>query len=77
MDTQVSLLNGLAYVPSYKPKSPKPIPKLLEDKDVWNQLITDIWEYMETSRSVKWNQGVFKPFVIKLFDTMEPSDTKV
>jgi hypothetical protein len=32
METHISLLSSIAYVPSYKPKVPKPVLKLLEDE---------------------------------------------
>ncbi|KAH9966224.1 hypothetical protein BJV74DRAFT_890112 [Russula compacta] len=32
METRISLLSSIAYIPSYKPKIPKPVPKLLEDE---------------------------------------------
>ncbi|KAH9969229.1 hypothetical protein BJV74DRAFT_799394 [Russula compacta] len=41
METQKSLLSSIGYMPSYKPKSPKPVPKLLEDEASWNRLVAD------------------------------------
>lgn len=69
MDTRVSLLSNIAYVLSYKPKSPKPTPKLLEDEDVWYRLIEDVASYIESCKAAKKNKGVVKPFHVKIFDT--------
>ncbi|KZP27093.1 hypothetical protein FIBSPDRAFT_1040299 [Athelia psychrophila] len=69
METRISLLTAIAYVPSYKPKSPKPIPKLLEDERVWYKLIEDISDYIKTSKAAKRGTGAVKPFTIRIFDT--------
>jgi hypothetical protein len=45
METRLSLLARIAYVPSYKPKNPKPVPKLLEDDNDWEKLLVDVEEY--------------------------------
>ncbi|KAJ7474621.1 hypothetical protein B0H11DRAFT_1918330 [Mycena galericulata] len=33
MNTRITLMSNIAYIPSYKPKNPKPRPKLLEDEE--------------------------------------------
>ncbi|KZP11789.1 hypothetical protein FIBSPDRAFT_937311 [Athelia psychrophila] len=53
----------------FKPKSPKPIPKLLEDERVWYKLIEDISDYIKTSKAAKRGTGAVKPFTIRIFDT--------
>lgn len=69
METRISLLTAIACVPSYKPKSPKPVPKLLEDERVWYKLIEDVSDYIKTSKAAKRGKGTVKPFTIRIFDT--------
>ncbi|KAJ7643279.1 hypothetical protein B0H17DRAFT_1216145 [Mycena rosella] len=66
MSTRKSLLSGIAYIPSYKPKSPKPIPKLLDSKQAWSRLITDVENYINTSKAKRRGNGDVKPFFIQI-----------
>ena len=45
----------------YKPKNPKPVPKMLDDEDAWEGLIDDIASHLKTSKSKK-------PFSILILD---------
>ena len=82
METQLSLLASIAYVPSYKPKSPKPVPKLLEDNKDWETLLDDIDKYRVacmtkgTGKGTQKEAGIVKAFVIKIVD-ISVSDEKV
>ncbi|KAF8219839.1 hypothetical protein L208DRAFT_1382873 [Tricholoma matsutake] len=82
METRLSLLASIAYVPSFKPKSPKPVPKLLEDDEDWETLLDDIDKYRvacmtkSTGKGTQKEAGIVKAFVIKIID-MSVSDEKV
>jgi hypothetical protein len=82
METRLSLLASIAYVPSYKPKSPKPVPKLLEDNKDWETLLDDVDKYRVACMTKgagkgTWKEaGIVKAFVIKIVD-MSVSDEKV
>ena len=70
MDTPISLLTDFGYIPSYRPKNPKPLAKLLEDEDSWNALIADVKAYIKSCKvKRKDGEGVVKPFHITLIDT--------
>ncbi|KAF9490690.1 hypothetical protein BDN71DRAFT_1511024 [Pleurotus eryngii] len=69
MDTQLTLLTQIGYIPSYKPKSSKPSPKLLEDEEGWIALIEDVWTYIITCRAKYKGKGIVKAFMIILIDT--------
>lgn len=69
MGTRVTLLAHIGYVPSYVPKTPKPIPKLLEDDEGWQKLIASVNDYIEGCKAKNKNKGVVKPFTIRIVDT--------
>jgi len=80
MDTHISLLSSIGYIPSYKPKSPKPVPKLLEDEDAWCKLLEGVSDYITASKKKNKGHGTVKPFHILIVDTSGPlggSDTKL
>lgn len=62
METHISLLSNIAYIPSYRPKTPKPIPKLLEDTESWEALKDDVAEYISGSKAKNKGRGVVKLF---------------
>jgi hypothetical protein len=72
METRLSLLARIAYIPSYKPRNPKPVPKLLEDDDDWKKLLVDVEEYRSACIAKCKGKGVVKPFVIVLVDMSGP-----
>ncbi|KAF8226044.1 hypothetical protein L208DRAFT_1304024, partial [Tricholoma matsutake] len=51
IETQLSLLSHIRYIPSYKPKNPQPVPKLLEDAEAWETLVDDVEEYIKSSKA--------------------------
>ncbi|KAJ7664803.1 hypothetical protein B0H17DRAFT_1211161 [Mycena rosella] len=69
MCTRKSLLSGIAYIPSYKPKTPKPMPKLLDNEQAWKRLITDVQNHIDSSKSKQGGKGAVKPFFIQIVDT--------
>jgi hypothetical protein len=73
METQLSLLLHIGYVASYKPKNPRPIPKLLEDTEAWEKLVDDVEEYIKSSKAKNRGKGVVKPFSITIIDTSGPA----
>ncbi|KIL55692.1 hypothetical protein M378DRAFT_90510 [Amanita muscaria Koide BX008] len=72
METQLSLLSHIGYIPSYKPKNPRPVPKLLEDTEAWKKLVDDVEEYIKSSKAKNRGNGVVKPFSITIIDTSGP-----
>jgi hypothetical protein len=55
----------LATIPSYRPKNPEPLVKLLEDEYSWNALIADVKAYIESYKAKRMDgKGVVKPFHI-------------
>lgn len=68
MSSRKSLLTSIAYIPSYKPKNPKPKPKLLESDEAWNKLVADVSEYIEGCKAKKKGKGEVKPFHIEVVD---------
>ncbi|KAJ6462564.1 hypothetical protein C8R45DRAFT_1220539 [Mycena sanguinolenta] len=69
METRKSLLSGIAYIPSYAPKTPKPVPKLLEDEEGWRKLVDGVEAHIAAARANKKAKGVVKPFSIRISDT--------
>jgi hypothetical protein len=69
MSTRKSLLSGIAYIASYLPKSPKPVPKLLEDERAWKKLVKGAGEYIAECKAKKKGKGVVKAFSIRIIDT--------
>jgi hypothetical protein len=69
MSTRKSLLSGIAYIPSYKPKNPKPTPKLLDSPTAFERLVNDVKNYIVTARGKNRGKGVVKAFHIQIVDT--------
>lgn len=76
MDAGPSRMAAIGYIPSYKPKNPKPVAKLLEDDDAWDRLIGDVKAYIDSFASKRGTARQVKPFVITIIDTLEPDDPK-
>ncbi|KAJ7055611.1 hypothetical protein C8F01DRAFT_1319470 [Mycena amicta] len=53
----------IGYVPSYLPRSPKPLPKLL-DEEAWPNLIADVAQFIEREKAKNRGKGVVKAFHI-------------
>ncbi|KAJ6617089.1 hypothetical protein B0H10DRAFT_1948606 [Mycena sp. CBHHK59/15] len=68
MDTRLSLMSNIAYLASYKPRNPKPTPKLLEDDKAWDSLIMDVEQYIASCKAKNRGTGSVKPFHISLVD---------
>ncbi|KAJ6456077.1 hypothetical protein C8R45DRAFT_1082217 [Mycena sanguinolenta] len=69
MSTRKSLLSDIAYVASFVPKTPKPVPKLLEDERGWEKLLQSVDNYISASKKKAKGRGIVKPFSIRIYDT--------
>jgi hypothetical protein len=76
MDAVPSRMAAIGYIPSYKPKNPKPVAKLLEDDDAWDRLVGEVKAYIDSFASKRGAARQVKPFVIKIVDTLEQADPK-
>jgi len=78
MEVGLTHLSGIGYIPSYKSKASKPVPKLLEDNGSWYKLLEDVHNFIGTCKG-KSSKGSVKPFFINIIDTTAPSkaDSKV
>ncbi|KAF8817348.1 hypothetical protein BYT27DRAFT_7075291 [Phlegmacium glaucopus] len=78
MEVSLTLLAGIGYIPSYKPKTSKPVPKLLEDDASWHKLLEDVHAFILACKG-KNNKGTVKAFHINIVDTtaLADSDPKV
>jgi hypothetical protein len=45
MEVSVTHLSAIGYIPSYKPRNPKPVPKLLETAEDYESMMEDIEAY--------------------------------
>lgn len=75
MYTRVSALN-IGYIPSYKPRNPKPTPKLLEDDDSWDVLIADVQQHIKLSQGKNRGKGEVRPYSILVVDMDKVEDAK-
>ena len=76
MEVSVTHLSAIGYIPSYKPKNPKPVPKLLETATDYERMMEDIADYRKTCLNSKSHK--VKPFTINLSDTSAaPGGSKV
>lgn len=76
MDAGPSRMAAIGYIPSYKPKNPKPVAKLLEDDNAWDRLIDEVKTYIDSFASKRGTARQVKPFVISIIDTLELVDPK-
>lgn len=78
MEVSMTLLAGIGYIPSYKPKASKPVPKLLEDDTSWYKLLEDVHAFILACKG-KNGKGMVKAFHINIIDTtaLADSDPKV
>ena len=71
MDVGPARMAAIGYIPSYKPKNPKPIPKLLEDEECWDKLVADVAAYITSFKNKRSETArTVKPFVISIIDTL-------
>lgn len=76
METRKSLLSGIAYIPSYVPKNPKPLPKLLESEKAWSKLVKGVEAHVAASIKNVKGKGVVKEFSIQIYDMSNGGDPK-
>ncbi len=67
---------SIGYIPSFLPKSPKPLPRLLEDEESYGMMIEDINDFIAASRAKNRGKGVVKPFHIQIIKTSSDGDSK-
>jgi hypothetical protein len=60
----------------YKPRNPKPTPKLLEDDDLWDVLIADVQQHIKLSQGKNRGKGEVKPYSILVVDMDKVEDAK-
>lgn len=68
MGTRVSLMSNIGYTPSYKPRNPKPLPKLLDDEESWELLVSDVQKFIQKEQKKNRGKGEVAPFSIRLTD---------
>ncbi|KAH7867911.1 uncharacterized protein C8R40DRAFT_1075212 [Lentinula edodes] len=68
MNTRLSLLSNISYLPSYKPKS-RTTDVMLEGEEDWIMLIKDAWDHVQNMRGRKP-----KAWTIRIFDK-SPTET--
>ena len=70
----VSMLHftQVGYIPSYKLKNHKPVPKMLKDEESWEILLDDVSDYIEGCKSKNQGKGAVKPFIVLLTDMSIP-----
>ncbi|KAJ7806744.1 hypothetical protein B0H14DRAFT_3152810 [Mycena olivaceomarginata] len=71
METRITMLSSIGYVPSYK--KPKPQPKLLDDEDAWEVLVSDVRQHIKGAQSKNRGKGQVQPFSILISDMSESS----
>jgi hypothetical protein len=77
MDAGPTRMAAIGYIPSYKPKNPKPIPKLLEDEECWDKLVADMAAYLASFKNKRSAAArEVKPYVISIFDTLGPGSSE-
>ncbi|KAJ7780414.1 hypothetical protein B0H14DRAFT_2631131 [Mycena olivaceomarginata] len=69
METRVTLLVNIGYVPSYK--KPKPAPKLLNDEEAWDLLVADVGQHIKGAKSKNRGKGEVQPFSLLIVDMSE------
>ncbi|KAH7879820.1 uncharacterized protein C8R40DRAFT_446677 [Lentinula edodes] len=68
METRLSLLSNISYLPSYKPKT-RTTDVMLEGEEDWIILIRDAWDHVRNTRGKKT-----KAWTIRIFDK-SPTET--
>lgn len=68
METRLSLLSNISYLPSYKPKT-RTTDVMLEGEEDWIILIKDAWDHVRNTRGKKT-----KAWTIRIFDK-SPTET--
>ncbi|PBK86148.1 hypothetical protein ARMGADRAFT_1086896 [Armillaria gallica] len=62
-------LSSIGYIESYHPKTPKPVPRMLEESEDFIQLKLSVQEYREMSLAKNKGKGKIKAFTISIIDT--------
>ncbi|KAJ7930343.1 hypothetical protein B0H13DRAFT_1858750 [Mycena leptocephala] len=73
MEVSVTHPSAIGYIPSYEPRNPKPVPKLLETAEDYESMMEDIEAYR--ANCLKRKGGTVKKFSIALSNTSNtPTD---
>nr|GAT60583.1 predicted protein [Mycena chlorophos] len=75
MQVSISHLSGLAYTPSWIPKSHKPVPTLLADEEDYEGMLEKIDEFRAECRSKNHGKGKVKEYTIVFTDVSESSES--
>ncbi|KAJ3740600.1 hypothetical protein DFH05DRAFT_1529212 [Lentinula detonsa] len=74
-NVSVSHLGALGYIPSFRPKNPKPLPKIVHSDESYEKMLEDLEDYVESLKSRK-GKGKVKSFTVRLLDTSGPGTRK-
>ncbi len=69
MGCGLTYLSSIGYIESYWPKTPKPVPRMLEESEDFIQLKLSVREYRETSLAKNKGKCKIKAFTISIIDT--------
>ncbi|KAF8185554.1 hypothetical protein K438DRAFT_1973853 [Mycena galopus ATCC 62051] len=69
METCISMVSSIGYIPSYK--KPKPGPKLLDTDEAWDVLVKDVRQYIDGAKAKNRGKGKVPPFSILIVDMSE------
>jgi hypothetical protein len=75
METSIVHRAQIGYVLPWKaPRTGKPIAKLLEDEEAFQNLINNVWQYIDEQKAKNKGKGKVKPFSIQIVDTSDVAD---
>jgi hypothetical protein len=75
MGTSITHLSQIGYIlPWMVPRTGKPVPKLLENEDGFQTLISNVSEYIDEQKSKNRGKGKVRPFSITIVDTSSPTE---
>ncbi|KAF9067393.1 hypothetical protein BDP27DRAFT_1422950 [Rhodocollybia butyracea] len=75
-EVPVTYLGSIGYTASYQPKTPKPVPKLVNNEDRYERMLESVDDHIQESKSKKKGKGVVKPFTVRIVNTSSPGDGK-
>lgn len=76
MGVPLQRLSALGYIVSTWPRSPKPVPKLVDTDVRYENMIEGLEEYMKVELTTKGQPKKKKPFSVELIDTGDDAEKK-